>query len=66
MSAAGTKRNKSIAALCQLLDPKRTFWLCFGERGMCNVCGRRDGVETLTKKDIEGLSLEQIKQLRGY
>ena len=27
---------------------------------------RRDGVETLTQKDIEGLSLEQIKQLRGY
>jgi hypothetical protein len=27
---------------------------------------QRDGVETLTQKDIEGLSLEQIKQLRGY
>ena len=27
---------------------------------------KRDGVETLTRKDIEGLSLEQIKQLRGY
>ena len=27
---------------------------------------KRDGVETLTQKDIEGLSLEQIKQLRGY
>ena len=27
---------------------------------------RRDEVETLTQKDIEGLSLEQIKQLRGY
>ena len=24
------------------------------------------GVDTLTQKDIEGLSLEQIKQLRGY
>jgi hypothetical protein len=24
------------------------------------------GVQTLTQKDIEGLSLEQIKQLRGY
>lgn len=24
------------------------------------------GVETLTQKDIDGLSLEQIKQLRGY
>ncbi|MGB3037177.1 MAG: hypothetical protein WBB72_07335, partial [Methyloceanibacter sp.] len=24
------------------------------------------GVHTLTQKDIEGLSLEQIKQLRGY
>lgn len=24
------------------------------------------GVHTLTKKDIDGLSLEQIKQLRGY
>ena len=27
---------------------------------------QRDGVETLTQKDIEGLSLDQIKQLRGY
>jgi hypothetical protein len=27
---------------------------------------RQYGVETLTQKDIEGLSLEQIKQLRGY
>jgi|SRR6476620_63824 hypothetical protein len=27
---------------------------------------KRDGVETLTQKDIEGLSLDQIKQLRGY
>jgi hypothetical protein len=27
---------------------------------------KRDGVETLTQKDIEGLSLEQIKRLRGY
>jgi hypothetical protein len=27
---------------------------------------QRDGVETLTQKDIEGLTLEQIKQLRGY
>jgi len=27
---------------------------------------KRDGVDTLTKKDIEGLSSEQIKQLRGY
>jgi hypothetical protein len=25
-----------------------------------------DGVHTLTQKDIDGLSLEQIKQLRGY
>ena len=24
------------------------------------------GVDTLTQKDIDGLSLEQIKQLRGY
>ena len=24
------------------------------------------GVHTLTQKDIDGLSLEQIKQLRGY
>jgi hypothetical protein len=27
---------------------------------------KRDGVETLTQKDIEGLTPEQIKQLRGY
>ena len=27
---------------------------------------KRDGVDTLTKEDIEGLSSEQIKQLRGY
>jgi hypothetical protein len=27
---------------------------------------KRDGVQTLTQKDIEGLSYEQIKQLRGY
>ena len=27
---------------------------------------KQAGVETLTQKDIEGLSLEQIKQLRGY
>ena len=27
---------------------------------------KRDGVDTLTKEDIEGLSTEQIKQLRGY
>jgi hypothetical protein len=27
---------------------------------------RREGVETLTDQDIEGLSLEQIKELRGY
>jgi hypothetical protein len=26
----------------------------------------RVGVENLTEKDIEGLSFEQIKQLRGY
>jgi hypothetical protein len=25
-----------------------------------------EGVHTLTREDIEGLSLEQIKQLRGY
>jgi hypothetical protein len=22
-----------------ILDPKRTLWLCFGERGVRNVCG---------------------------
>lgn len=27
---------------------------------------KRDGVQMLTQKDIEGLSYEQIKQLRGY
>jgi hypothetical protein len=27
---------------------------------------KRDGVYALTKEDIEGLSSEQIKQLRGY
>jgi hypothetical protein len=27
---------------------------------------KRDGVASLTKEDIEGLSPEQIKQLRGY
>ena len=27
---------------------------------------KRDGVDTLNKEDIEGLSSEQIKQLRGY
>ena len=27
---------------------------------------KRDGVQNLTQKDIEGLSHEQIKQLRGY
>jgi hypothetical protein len=27
---------------------------------------RVNGVQTLNQKDIEGLSLEQIKQLRGY
>ena len=27
---------------------------------------KRDGVQTLTQKDIEGLSYGQIKQLRGY
>jgi hypothetical protein len=27
---------------------------------------RVNGVETLNQKDIEGLSLEQIKELRGY
>jgi len=27
---------------------------------------KRVGVEQLTQKDIEGLSYEQIKQLRGY
>jgi hypothetical protein len=27
---------------------------------------KRDGVHTLTQKDIEGLSLAQIKQIRGY
>ena len=27
---------------------------------------RVKGVETLNQKDIEGLSLEQIRQLRGY
>jgi hypothetical protein len=27
---------------------------------------KRDGVQTLTQADIESLSLEQIKQLRGY
>ena len=27
---------------------------------------KRVGVEQLTQKDIEGLSFEQIKQLRGY
>ena len=27
---------------------------------------KRDGVQNLTQKDIEGLSHEQLKQLRGY
>ena len=27
---------------------------------------QKNGVETLTHEDIEGLSIEQIKQLRGY
>jgi hypothetical protein len=27
---------------------------------------KRDGVQTLTREDIDGLSYEQIKQLRGY
>jgi hypothetical protein len=27
---------------------------------------KRDGVQNLTQKDIEGLSREQLKQLRGY
>lgn len=27
---------------------------------------QKNGVETLTQEDIEGLSIEQIKQLRGY
>jgi hypothetical protein len=27
---------------------------------------KRDGVQNLTQKDIEGLSYEQIKRLRGY
>jgi hypothetical protein len=27
---------------------------------------KREGVDSLTREDIEGLSPEQIKQLRGY
>jgi hypothetical protein len=27
---------------------------------------RREGVESLTSDDIDGLSMEQIKELRGY
>jgi hypothetical protein len=27
---------------------------------------KREGVENLTQKDIEGLSYAQLKQLRGY
>ena len=27
---------------------------------------KREGVEALTSEDIDGLSLEQIKKLRGY
>ena len=27
---------------------------------------QKNGVETLTQEDIEGLSIDQIKQLRGY
>ena len=27
---------------------------------------QKNGVETLTQEDIDGLSIEQIKQLRGY
>jgi hypothetical protein len=27
---------------------------------------KRDGVDSLTKEDVEGLSPEQMKQLRGY
>jgi hypothetical protein len=27
---------------------------------------QKNGVEKLTQEDIEGLSIEQIKQLRGY
>jgi len=27
---------------------------------------KRDGVHTLTQKDIEGLSVAQLKQIRGY
>jgi Cytochrome C and Quinol oxidase polypeptide I len=30
------------------------------------VKAKLEGVHTLTREDIEGLSLEQIKQLRGY
>ena len=27
---------------------------------------KREGVHTLTQKDIEGLSVAQLKQIRGY
>jgi hypothetical protein len=27
---------------------------------------KREGVDSLTREDIEGLSLEQLKELRGY
>jgi hypothetical protein len=30
------------------------------------VKAKREGVHSLTSEDIEGLSDEQIKQLRGY
>ena len=55
---AATAKTKPIAAPVNP-DPDARF-------KAAQAKAKRDGVETLTQKDIEGLSFEQIKQLRGY
>ena len=57
MRSATAKTGPATATVKQ--DPNAKF-------KAVQAKAKRVGVEQLTQKDIEGLSYEQIKQLRGY
>jgi hypothetical protein len=61
------------------LPPRKAEQTDMGEAGACEYAvapevkfmaakekAEREGVHTLTAEDIQGLSLEQIRELRGY
>ena len=54
---SATAKTGAITASKQKMEAKFKY---------AEAKAKRDGVASLTKEDIEGLSPEQIKQLRGY